>query len=168
MCLNDQVRVVSEVGPTLRPNSSHPVAWIRRHDTPTSVAYTEGNIRWLVHPPRSGVIVVSIRFVLRHMYVPSEMNAYPAAQARIVRHERGHIPAWETGLSAHVGLICTTLEQQITGSVTVQAVHDLVQSLQPQRYEALERAATGWDTRDYPGLRRDLAGMGAEVMAALT
>ena len=100
LCLNDQVRVVAEVGPTLRPDSSHPVRWIRSHDTPHSVAYTEGRILWQVDPPHRGVIRVFIRFELLHMYVPSEMSAVPDAQARIIRHEQGHVPAWATALTS--------------------------------------------------------------------
>jgi len=161
MCLDGKVRVVFGVGPMPRPDSSHPVQWIRRRDHRRSLAFIEGRPVWRVDPPQRGVITVSIQFELLHLYVPSEMRAAPAALARIIRHERGHVPAWEQALSSHVDDLCTALESQITGTATVQAVHDIVQSLQRQRSRALTQAATAWDRRDYPGLFRDLERMGA-------
>src|ERR1051326_3308386 len=109
MCLDDKVRLVFDVGPMPRPDTSHDVRWVRSHaghggSEAHVLSFIQQQPSWRVtQAGRGGLITVSIRLNLLHMYIASEMNDYTAAKQRLVQHEQGHVPAWERAMRAGGG-----------------------------------------------------------------
>src|SRR4051812_48451880 len=97
MCLDDKVRLVFEVAPLPRPDTSHDVRWIRAHagSDENVLSFIQQIPTWRVTQAPRGPITVTIRLTLPHMYIAREMTAYTGAVQRLIQHEQGHVPAWE-------------------------------------------------------------------------
>src|SRR5262245_18913505 len=82
MCLDDKVRLVFEVGPVPRPDTSHDVRWVRSHagrggSEEHVLSFIEQQPAFrIAQTGRDGLITVSIRLNLLHMYIAREMTDY--------------------------------------------------------------------------------------------
>lgn len=167
MCLGGRVRLVFEVGRMPRPDTSRNVQWIRQHagsigsqESVVSFIHQRPNFR-VTQGARAGVITVTIRLNLLHLYVARELRPYPpAVMAAVVQHEEGHVPAWERVMAANLEDIGTELGSRISppASATVRQVTGIVQSFSAQWALLCRQAADRWDDADYPRLHRVLRG----------
>src|ERR1043166_9656827 len=167
MCLDDKVRLVFDVGPMPRPDTSHDVRWVRSHaghggSEAHVLSFIQQQPSWRVtQAGRGGLITVSIRLNLLHMYIASEMNDYTAAKQRLVQHEQGHVPAWERAMTSSLQNMATELQSRIrTRTVTPQQVTAIARSFVREWSVLCEQAADRWDGEDYPRLHAELARLG--------
>jgi hypothetical protein len=166
MCLDDKVRLVFEVAPMPRPDTSHDVTWVRRHagsggSEENVLSFIEQRPAWHVAQSGRGPITVTIRLNVPHMYIAREVTAYTAAVRRLIQHEQGHVPAWERAMASSLQDMASELQSRIrTPTVTPQQVVTVVRSFIPQWALTCTQAADTWDATDYPRLHQDLARMG--------
>jgi hypothetical protein len=141
------------------------VRWIRSHAGHGAaeelvLSFIQERPAWRVtQAGRGGLITVSIRLNLEHMYIAREMTEYTTAMQRLVQHEQGHVPAWERAMTANLADIASELGSRIRtpATVTPQQVVAVVQTFIRQWDTLCEQAADRWDAQDYPRLHAELA-----------